>query len=190
MRIKLTHCPKYEFNMTKNTENEHRREPRYSCITIPLLYSAQNNSIMKDMGQKLYQAAAVDLSLSGLAFDIDKPLLNGDKILVLLDKPDEYLHEELMTEVRWCRELPSGQYRIGVVIDDSSQPIQKNAVPEINFNAERTAPAEIETFCPACKKKSTFIFVAYQPVLVNKGVMPLYDCSLCGTTRSLTGIIR
>ena len=174
--------------MAANTE--HRREPRYTCITIPLLYSAQNDSIMKDMGKKLYHAAAVDLSLSGLAFDVDKPLLNGDKILVLLNKPDESVHEELMTEVRWCRELPSGQYRVGVVIDDSSQSIQKNAVPDINFKAERTTPAEIETYCPACKTKSTFIFVAYQPVLVNKGVMPLYDCSSCGTTRSLTGIIR
>ena len=176
--------------MAANAEHEHRREPRYSCITIPLLYSAQNDSIMKDMGHKLHHAAAVDLSLSGLAFDVDNPLLTGDKILVLLDKPDEYIHEELMTEVRWCRELSSGQYRIGVAIDASPQSIQKNAVPEINFNAERTAPAEVETYCPACKQKSTFIFVAYQPVLVSKGVMPLYDCTSCGTTRSLTGIIR
>lgn len=176
--------------MTKNIEAEHRRETRYSCITIPILYSAQNDSIVKDIGQKLYHAAAVDLSLSGLAFDIDKPLLSGDKILVLLDNSDEYSHEELMTEVRWCRELSSGQYRVGVVIDASSQSIQKHVVPEINFKAERAAPAEVETHCPACQKKSTFIFVAYQPVLVNKGVMPLYDCSSCGTTRSLTGIIR
>lgn len=176
--------------MVANAKHENRRETRYSCITIPLLYSAQNDSIMKDMGQKLYHAAAVDLSLSGLAFDVDKPLLTGDKILVLLDKPDEYLHEELMTEVRWCRELPSGQYRVGVVIDASSQSIQKHAVADINFKAERTTPVEVETYCPACHKKTTFIFVAYQPVLVNKGVMPLYDCSSCGTTRSLTGIIR
>ena len=163
--------------MTKNTEAEHRRETRYSCITIPLLYSAQN-------------AAMVDLSLSGLAFDVNEPLLNGDKIIVLLDKSDEYSQEELMTEVRWCRELSSGQYRVGVVIDDSSQSIQKNAVPDIHLNVERTAPVEVETYCPACKTKSIFIFVAYQPVLANKGVMPLYDCSSCGTTRSLTGIIR
>ena len=190
MKHKLNQYPKHELNMTKNAEGEHRRETRYSCITIPLLYSARDDSIMKEMGQKLHQAAAVDLSLSGLAFDVDKPLLSGDKILVMLDKPDEHIHEELMTEVRWCRELPSGQYRVGVVIDTSPQSIPKNAIPEINFNAERTAPAEIETRCPACQKKSTFIFVDYQPVLVNKGVMPLYNCLSCGTTRSLTGIIR
>ncbi len=178
-----------DMSMAVDAEHEYRREPRYSCITIPLLYSAQNDSIMKDMGNKLYHAAAVDLSLSGLAFDVDKPLLNGDKILVLLNQPDENIHEELMTEVRWCRELPSGQYRVGVVIDTSSESIEKNAVPEINFNAERTTPAEIGAFCPACKKKSAFIFVAYQPILANKGVMPLYDCSSCGTTRSLAGII-
>ena len=169
-------------SMAANAEHEHRREPRYSCSALA--------AILKDVGERLYHAAAIDLSLSGLAFDVDMPLLSGDKIIVLLNKPDESVHEELMTKVRWCRELPSGQYRVGVAIDTSSQSIQKNAVPAINFNAERTAPVEIETFCPACKKKSTFIFVAYQPVLVNKGVMPLYDCMACGTTRSLTGIIR
>lgn len=140
--------------MAANAEHEHRREPRYSYVGIPLIYSAVNDSHVKELGKKLHHAAAVDMSLSGLAFDIDveQPLLNGDKILVLVDMSEEFSHEELMTEVRWCKELPSGQYQVGVVVDTVSKPILKNAIPEINFNAERTAPAEIEILCPACKK--------------------------------------
>lgn len=177
-------------NLNSTSKQDNRREPRYSCVGVPLLYSASNDSPLNELGQKLYHAATIDMSLSGLAFDMDQPLLYGDKIIVLLDKVDGFTQGELVTEVRWCKKISNSKYRIGVVIEFSQQPVPRHAVPEINFNTPRTAPTEVKIDCPACKKHSNFTFVAYQPVIASKGVMPLYDCSSCGTTRTLTGIFN
>lgn len=169
---------------------EHRKETRYTCIAVPLLYSPVSNSHVESMGEKIYKAAVVDLSLFGLAFDVDRAMQTGDKIRVLIGKSEEEISEQLAAEVCWCRELPNKQYRVGVAIDALLE-TQTNSHDALQFDlsAELEVPKEVESNCPACEKRSTFHFFAYQPVLVGRGVMPLYDCSTCGTTRSLSGIL-
>lgn len=170
---------------------EHRKEARYPCVAVPLLYSPVSNSFAESMGEKIYKAAVVDLSLFGLAFDVDRAMQTGDKIRVLIGKPGEENNEQLAGEVCWCRELPNKQYRVGVAIDALLE-TQTNSHEAMHseLSAELEIPKEVESNCPACKKRSTFLFFAYQPVLAGRGVMPLYDCSTCGTTRSLSGILR
>lgn len=175
-----------------NLEDEQRKEPRFPCVGFPLLYSALNDANVKDLGCKLHHAAAVDMSLLGMAFDIKEPLLIGDKLLIQPDNNSEDSKEKILTEVCWCRKLSSGGYRVGLVIvtNISQQKTNKQQVAsKIKKIVNRETPAEIVIVCPACKKHSTFLFFDYQPVLEGKGLMPLYDCSSCGTTRSLTGII-
>lgn len=171
-----------------NSDIENRREPRYQCIGIPLLYSALNDKVVTDLGENIYNAAVIDMSLSGLAFDIEEPMQEGDKIHMLFDKSDIDADDVLMTKVRWCKTLPSGLYRIGVEVDKS---ISWNAKfdAKTKFYGQRKAPSEIEVRCPACNNESVFNFSGFQPVMGCKAQLLLYDCSLCGTTRSLTGII-
>lgn len=179
-------------SQTDNTAHDivQRKEVRYLCVGIPLLYSAVNNTHTKNLGQKLLQAAAVDMSLSGIAFDIEESMHIGEKLLLLIEKHGANINEELMIEIRWCRELPSGQYRVGGVIDTSQFGTElKTDILVSNYVGKHDVPTELESRCPACEQQTTFQFFAYQPVLAGRGIMPLYDCVLCGTTRSLTGIL-
>lgn len=179
--------------MTEHSEDERRSEPRFPCIGFPLLYSAVDDANVKDLGRKLHHAAAVDMSLLGMAFDIEEPLLVGDKLLVQPDNNSEDSEERILTEVCWCKKLSSGGYRVGLVIvtNVSQQKTNKQQIAsKIKKIVNRETPAVIVIVCPSCEKHSTFFFFEYQPVFEGKGVMPLYNCSSCGTTRSLAGIIR
>ena len=170
---------------------EQRREPRYACLDVPLFYSAQSDSHIKQLGQKLYNAAAIDMSLSGLAFDIDQSMQAGDKLLMFVDAQKQDNNENIMTEVRWCRKLPTGKYRVGVYIDSTYSDTEVDkTVFMAKLSGGPNTPVEINSFCPACHQLATFNFHMFQPVKNGKGVMPLYDCSLCGTTRSLPGILN
>lgn len=170
---------------------ESRKETRYTSLGIPLLYSATSHSYTKDLGQKLLQAATIDMSLSGLAFDVDEKMQKGDQIFLLIQKPEKNTYDELVTVVRWCRTIAEKKFRIGVSIDMSTTTrnhLHKNAPLELITKLDM--PQEIEILCPACKSTSVFYFVVYQPLLRGLGLMPLYDCSLCGTTRSLPGLLN
>ena len=170
---------------------ECRKETRFPCVSIPLLYSAARDSYNENVGEKIYKAAVIDMSLYGLAFDVDQPLRVHDKLMILIEKPDEADREKLAAEVRWCKPLPDGLYRVGLKISieqkhqDQQQDISKSGQLGVS-----DTPKEVEINCPACHNRSTFNFLAYQPVLGGAGVMPLYDCSSCGTTRSLAGILN
>lgn len=174
-------------------KNELREQPRYSCIGIPLLFSPFKKNYVNTLGEKLYTAYTFDMSLSGLAFDVEQSMSMGDKLLIVLPQPEnnkvpEFISEEIEASVRWCRKLPSGKYRIGVSLD--CPPVRKESITTVEKNdADWQVPSELNHTCPACNTHSTFTFFAYQTILAGKGVMPLYDCSACGTTRSLTGII-
>jgi len=173
---------------------ERRKEARYPCINMPLLYSAVNDSCIDNLAECIYQASAIDLSLSGLAFDIDFVMKIGEKLVIQFEKINEQENENLIAEVRSCRKISPSLYRVGVciVIDANTQ--KELALEDISsiFSAlidTQTIPNEIESICPSCEKKAIFHFIACQPVLVKKGVMPIYDCGNCGSTRSFTSIL-
>ena len=177
-------------NKSADSNTDTRKESRYPCVGIPVLYSPIDSRCAANLAECLYKAVAVNMSLSGLAFDIDQKIYAGDTLRILLEKSGENIFEELVSEVRWCRELASGQYRVGVVIDGSVKIIQTPlSAQQDKFVGNFDVPKEVNSCCPSCKQQATFDFVSYQPVLAGNGVMPLYNCSLCGTTRSLTGIL-
>ncbi|MDH5393001.1 MAG: PilZ domain-containing protein [Gammaproteobacteria bacterium] len=166
-----------------------RHEKRYPCVAIPLLYSAIKHAHVRRLGEKIFQAAAVDMSISGLAFDINQPMQAGEKLQLMIAKSGSHIDDELLLQVRWCRQLPSGKYRVGGVVDRPHAAHQSlTALP--GSNGQQEVPAEIEARCPACKNPAIFHFVGNQHVFFSRGIMPLYDCSACGTTRSLTGMLE
>jgi len=169
---------------------EFRNEKRYPCVGITLLYSPLRESSVVNLAEHLFKAAVHDMSLSGLAFEIDIEMKEGDKLVVLMQQPNGGFSARLMSEVRWCRKLAPEHYCVGAVIDagepvtldrpgkDISDPVGKSIVP-----------CELHVVCPACREMADFTYAGEQPVLAGLGIMPLYNCSECGTTRSLTGII-
>lgn len=170
------------------------REQRFPCVGIALLYSARDGQGRSGMGSLLHQVATTDMSLKGLAFDVAVPLAVGDTLMVLVGQPDTEVCEQLFTSVRWCRELSQGHFRVGVQIGQSSRVLQRlsadGGVLSKPIQIGLPVPASVELVCPACGAHAVFELVANQPVAGGKqGLMPLYDCSLCETTRSIMGLL-
>ena len=170
-------------------ENDGRHEKRYA-IKFPLLYSPTTSSFEENLGDRLFRAVTIDLSLSGLAFDVDKAIPVGDKINILPEKSGDLRMDALVGEICWCRQLSPGQYRIGVHIVSQSAPGELRNPDNSNFIGKDEMPKEIDYFCPSCEQATTFHFIGLQPLLVGKIVIPLYNCTECDTTRSLTGLLN
>lgn len=176
-------------NKTKKVIDNKRLFQRYPCVGITLMYSPLINQNISNLSEYLYDATTNDVSLSGLSFDINQSLNPGDKLVVLISIPEQNTSERLITKVRWCDQLADKRFRVGVSIDTSEvisndNPGNHISIP-VNFDA---VPSEAELRCPACMQSSTFVFIGHQAIK-NKGSMPLYDCSNCGSTRSLMGVL-
>lgn len=172
---------------------EKRQEERYPCVGIPLLYSPAGNDSVTGLANSLCKAATIDMSLSGLAFDIERYMEPGERLILILEgfvgDNGDYC-ERMMTEVRWCKQLSTNQYRVGVAIVATECEVDKG-YGELQFEAigKTEAPREIDMLCPACGQSAVFRFMGEQVVLKGKGIMPLYNCSACSTTRSLSGML-
>jgi len=174
----------------KKLSTELRSQQRYPCVGITLLYSPVQKSSIANLAEHLFKAAVHDMSLSGLAFEVDREMRDGGKLVVLMQRPECPTPARLMSEVRWCRKLSSGCYRIGIVIDGTEPIIPDAPGKHISDPIGRSiVPQAVSTLCPACGKSADFSYIGEQPVLAGFGVMPLYNCSECGTTRSLPGIV-
>jgi len=168
---------------------ELRTESRYPCVGITLLYSPAQETSVSNLAELIFEAAVHDMSLSGLAFEVEKEMQKGERLLVLMRQPECDASARVMSEVCWCRKLSSGHYRVGITID-RDEPVVLDA-PGIHISdpiGKTTVPHALYALCPACNETATFSYAGEQPVLAGLGIMPLYNCSGCGTTRSLTGI--
>lgn len=168
-----------------------RREARYPCVGIALLYSAREDRTMPGMGTLLHQVATHDMSLRGMSFDVAAPLAQGAALTVLVGQPDADTCEHLLTRVCWCRELGPGQFRVGVEIEKSSQ-VNRKLAGQSGYESVQVGlpvPSSVELTCPACGAHTTFELVGHQSVAERAGLMPLYDCAACETTRSIMSLL-
>ena len=170
--------------------SEHRNENRFPCVQIALLYSAIDDDIESGLRELLYRAAIQDMSLSGLSFIVDQPRHIDDKLIILVAQDDTEKCEQLYTEVRWCKKIPEDRYQIGVKILDAH--IKKEKICDSHnvelISSSPPVPDGLEVICPACRKQANFRFIGNQIVQKRSGLMPLYCCSECNTTRSIIGL--
>ena len=179
---------KGKLKKSSQDKKDMRNEERYPCVNVDIQYSSLKNSYLDNLSHSLYQAAVHDMSLSGLAFDVHKKSEINDILLLQFHNSDKTV-DQLVSRVKWQKELPGGFFRVGVMIDDSlSKTSSESAVYRTDPVGINTVPDEVEMLCPSCGKKSTLHFVTVQPVLKGHIHMPLYDCAICGTTRTLPGL--
>ena len=177
------------------TACDSRIENRYPCVGIPLLYSRDTNSTHLS---RYFRSHLKNISLLGLAFDVTQQMASAEKIRVYVDVSNKKASDSFLADIRWCRKINEKLFRIGVSLDLTSI-IKEEGYRQNNVNAasaiqSRTAealdiPQEVDAVCPACRRMSSFQYLGCQPVLGGQGVMPLYDCGLCHSTRSLQGIL-
>lgn len=169
-----------------------RSQERFPCVGIDLMFSPLQDDYIEGMGSKIYQAVSHDMSFSGLSFDVIKPMQVGERILIIIEnqfQPSERLH----AEVRWCKPVTHATYRIGVKIlleetleqaTDLKAPLQNIAAHELGM------PSGAELRCPACQDQTIFELIDNQQGYWTKGVLPLYTCSSCKTTRTIPNILE
>lgn len=188
MKMPLKQVPS---DQQDNNQKDNRTEDRYPCVGIPLLYSPLSDIHMADLASHLQSATAHDMSLSGLAFDVVKSMKCGDELIILVALPDDKRAERLLAKVRWCNKLSLEHYRVGVSIV-SSENVLYDSIDNYDLEpvGKNDLPTELHITCPSCKKFANFNFIAMQSVTEKKEcVIPLYDCSECGTTRTFTSIL-
>ncbi len=171
---------------------ERRQERRYPLVGIAVLYSPTEDKYLDDTGQRLREAVAVDVSLSGLSFDVREPLAPGEEILIELDDPDGGQGERILAEVRWCRRVDDAHFRIGTRIRESVAVERRAAREDIvgrPIGKGLPVPSEVDLRCPACGVQAAFAFLGLQSGSWEHGVMPLYQCGSCDSSRSITSIL-
>ena len=175
--------------LTRPTNDKRRRYQRFRSVGIARLYSPAAGGYLDGVGQLILDAALHDMSLTGLSFDVTEVFETGDFLYVETQQTDQH-SERFKTEVRWCEELPSGGYRVGVKI------IKSESLEKVSCESSEIVsllgvdfPVVVDMTCPACNEAANFNFISKQGGLGGGASMPLYNCSACGTTRSLAGMI-
>lgn len=168
-----------------------RRDHRFPCVGIDLMYSPLKGDYVEGMGGQIYQAVSHDMSFSGLSFDVVHALELGETIVVMVANQFQP-NEQLTGEVRWCKPLESGLFRIGIRITGVSSAVDLLKPGEMEYvTAEGAAmPSGADLLCPACLQKATFNLIGKQEGGWSKGILPLYACSACTTTRTIPNILQ
>lgn len=168
-----------------------RNEVRFPCVGIELMYSPIRDDCVEELGSEIYSAISHDMSFSGLSFDVSTPMELNNTLYIIVDNQFQP-PERLTAEVRWCKPLENKSYRIGVQIVASAgvELDTENRLADYISVSDSTGPSEATLICPNCLEIANFIFVKNQEGDWNTGVMPLYNCSECGTTRSIPNILE
>lgn len=173
-------------------EDERRRERRFPVVGIAVLYSPSEGRCLDNAGQLVREAVAFNVSLTGLSFDVRESLMPGEELLIELDDPAGGPGERILAEVRWCRRVDDAHFRIGTRIKESLSLQPGTAVGEIvatPIGKGLPVPSGVDFRCPACGQQAAFDLLGLQSGAWEHGVMPLYRCGTCDTSRSITSIL-
>lgn len=169
-----------------------RSQERFPCVGIDLMYSPLQDDYVEGMGAKIYQAVCHDMSFSGLSFDVVHDMQPGERLVIVVEnqfRPQERLY----AEVRWCKQLEESVFRIGVQIllttDENAELLTITDLEDIAAH-EAAMPSGAELRCPLCLERAVFSLVDNQAGHWAHGVLPLYGCSVCGTTRTIPNILE
>ena len=176
----------------KNQQSTDKRKAfRFHCVGIALLYSSPQKQPMSGVGEALLRATAHDMSLAGISFDVSQAMEVGQRLLVVVQAPERQKTETLQTEVRWCKQLDDGRYRVGVSIQgvDTKANCEDKTDKIKHIGHGIQAPVGGRFICPACQLCSWFDLIGEQPDVPTSGIMPLYNCKNCHTTRTITSLL-
>lgn len=154
------------------------------CVGFELQYSPLDRRCVENLAQALHPKT------NEFTFDVFQEVLAGQEIRLLFSNKQGPT-QQLLAEVKVCRKLAKNHFRITlttntencVVIDNTDLiclPISKGA----------SSPVEINLHCPACNNKTPFHFIANQDGDWEQGILPIYNCGSCGTTRAMIGLIN
>lgn len=154
------------------------------CVGFELLYSPVDRNFLENIAKLVHNMS------NRFIFDVEERLTKGQEILIVFSNkncPTEHLY----AEVKNCTKLADNHYvttletqpNAGIVVDSATLitvPINKGPSTAREFNLN----------CPSCKSDTSFKFIANQDGDWENGILPIYNCSACGTTRAMVGLVK
>ena len=154
------------------------------CVGFELLYSPVDRCYMENV------ASLVHSKSNRFIFNVVENLEKGQPILLSFSNnngPTEYLQ----AEVTECVQLEEQHYQVTIETQPDAKVIYDT--PElvtIPVNSGPSIAQKIFLCCPACKQDTHFKYIANQQGDWNRGILPIYNCESCGTTRAMTGLVK
>ncbi|MDH5181036.1 MAG: hypothetical protein OEZ39_04785 [Gammaproteobacteria bacterium] len=155
------------------------------CVGFELHYSPFEKDCVENLAHK-FVASPVRL-----AFDVQYKIDLHQQLVILFS--NQYgPTERLYGKIRGCLQVGADTYRVKVELqtkpDISLQDVHDIiCLPVMKGIA---TPVEITLQCPSCKELTHFNLIADQKGDWEKGIMPLYNCGSCGTTRAIIGLLE
>ena len=154
------------------------------CVGFELLYSPIDKDFVRNIAHSFHRIT------NQFIFNVVEELENGQEILILFSNSTGPT-EQIPAKVKACRKLAEDHYQLTLETQaDSRINIDKASLVTLPINRGPSTAQEIKLSCPCCRKDSTFRFIANQSGDWEKGILPIYNCSSCGTTRAITGLVN
>ena len=153
------------------------------CVGFELQYSPLSRGCIENF------ADVICMTKISFRFDVTRPLETGRNIIVLFSNqhnPTQYLTMQIDT----CNQIEK-HYRVTISPGKETIMAYHDAIEMIHLPIlkNRGTPVQISAICPACRCASEFDYVGMQDGDWPKGIMPLYTCASCSTTRTLIGLL-
>lgn len=153
------------------------------CVGFELLYSPLDRDCVENLAQSLHTRS------NEFIFDVVQKVEQGQEMLMLFSNKHGPT-EHLIAEVIKCTMLSDDEYQVTLktrsdagVVTDSTDLI---CLP---INKGPATAREISLVCPCCHNMTSFQFIATQDGDWEKGILPIYNCASCGTTRAMIGLL-
>jgi len=154
------------------------------CVGFELHYSPLDRSCVENLAQTLHRKS------SEFTFDVIQEVPAGQEILMLFSNKQGPT-QQLLAVVQVCTKLAEAHFRVTLKTNTNSNILIDN--PDLiclPISKGTSTPVEMTLYCPACSNKTPFHFIANQDGDWEHGILPIYNCSSCGTTRALIGLIN
>lgn len=156
---------------------------RIPCVGFELNYSPFDRDCVENL-LNLFGPQKTNLS-----FDVHQKVEPGQQLVIMFSNqygPTEKLYGRILS----CHKLDEWTYRINTELSNTNGQNDKLDSISMPLCKGVATPAEIALECPACSTKTTFSLIANQKGEWSKGIMPLYNCNSCGTTRAMIGLLE
>lgn len=153
------------------------------CVGFELQYSPIDRDSVENFAITLHSTT------NELVFDAFQKMEPGQDTLILFSNRTGPT-QQLPAEVVDCIKVDDEHYRLklktqsdSAVLDDAANMI---CLP---INKGPSTPQEMVLPCPSCNITGSFKFIDNQDGDWQHGILPIYNCSSCGTSRAMIGLV-
>ncbi len=154
------------------------------CVGFELQYSPLERDCVENLAYSLHKSS------NKFRFDVTTELEDGQEVLMLFSNkksPTQHLEARVIS----CEKMNKDHFRLTLrTCPDSSIVEDKSEVICLPISRGPSTAQEMTLLCPSCKKTTPFHFIANQDGEWERGILPIYNCSSCGTTRAMPGLIN